>query len=87
MNSIPIFSCLRRLKKESPSELGPSGITVNMVSGVLLRATDASVATPAAVFDQIVDDQTANLTPLRFGPNTGRSCGCRAVLRQPLGAR
>jgi 3-oxoacyl-[acyl-carrier protein] reductase len=41
-------------------ELGADGITVNMVSGGLLRATDASAATPAAVFDLI-----AASTPLR----------------------
>lgn len=41
-------------------DLGPDGITVNMVSGGLLRTTDASSATPAAVFDFI-----AGITPLR----------------------
>lgn len=41
-------------------ELGADGITVNMVSGGLLRTTDASAATPAAVFDLI-----AASTPLR----------------------
>jgi 3-oxoacyl-[acyl-carrier protein] reductase len=41
-------------------ELGEYGITVNMVSGGLLRVTDASQATPAAVFDLI-----AASTPLR----------------------
>jgi 3-oxoacyl-[acyl-carrier protein] reductase len=41
-------------------DLGPDGITVNMVSGGLLRTTDASSATPEAVFDLIA----AN-TPLR----------------------
>jgi 3-oxoacyl-[acyl-carrier protein] reductase len=41
-------------------DLGPDGITVNMVSGGLLRTTDASAATPAAVFEFIA----AN-TPLR----------------------
>ncbi|MGY6536380.1 MAG: 3-oxoacyl-ACP reductase [Pararhodobacter sp.] len=34
-------------------ELGPLGVTVNMVSGGLLRTTDASAATPEAVFDII----------------------------------
>lgn len=34
-------------------ELGPIGVTVNMVSGGLLRTTDASAATPEAVFDII----------------------------------
>jgi 3-oxoacyl-[acyl-carrier protein] reductase len=41
-------------------DLGPDGITVNMVSGGLLRTTDASAATPEAVFDLI-----AASTPLR----------------------
>ncbi|HSF63969.1 MAG TPA: 3-oxoacyl-ACP reductase [Paracoccaceae bacterium] len=34
-------------------ELGPLGVMVNMVSGGLLRTTDASAATPEAVFDMI----------------------------------
>ena len=42
------------------AELGPEGITVNMVSGGLLDATDASAATSAEVFDII-----RNSTPLR----------------------
>ena len=37
-----------------------SGVTVNMVSGGLLRTTDASSATPEAVFDAI-----AASTPLQ----------------------
>jgi 3-oxoacyl-[acyl-carrier protein] reductase len=41
-------------------DLGPYGINVNMVSGGLLRTTDASSATPEAVFDMI-----AASTPLR----------------------
>lgn len=41
-------------------ELGESGITVNMISSGLLRATDASSATSAEVFDLI-----ASNTPLR----------------------
>lgn len=40
-------------------ELGPRNVTVNMVSGGLLRTTDASSATPDAVFDII-----AQSTPL-----------------------
>jgi len=42
------------------AELGPDGITVNMVSGGLLDTTDASAATSAEVFDII-----RNSTPLR----------------------
>ena len=43
--------------RTAAKELGPSGVTVNMVSGGLLRTTDASSATPEAVFD-IVAAQT-----------------------------
>lgn len=41
-------------------ELGSDGISVNMVSGGLLRETDASAATPDAVFDLIQES-----TPLQ----------------------
>lgn len=44
---------LLALTRTTAKELGPSGITVNMVSGGLLRTTDASAATPEAVFDII----------------------------------
>lgn len=53
-------SALLALTRTAAAELGPHGITVNMVSGGLLRTTDASAATPDAVFDLIA----AN-TPLR----------------------
>ena len=46
--------------RTAAADLGPQGITVNMVSGGLLRTTDASKATPEAVFDLI-----AGMTPLR----------------------
>jgi 3-oxoacyl-[acyl-carrier protein] reductase len=42
------------------AELGPRNVTVNLVAGGLLEVTDASSATPKAVFDQI-----AAVTPLR----------------------
>ncbi len=45
--------------RTAAKELGPLGVTVNMVSGGLLRTTDASAATPDAVFDII-----ASQTPL-----------------------
>jgi 3-oxoacyl-[acyl-carrier protein] reductase len=51
---------LLALTRSAAQELGPDGITVNMVSGGLLRTTDASAATPDAVFDFI-----ASVTPLR----------------------
>ncbi|WP_454748716.1 3-oxoacyl-ACP reductase [Ciceribacter selenitireducens] len=53
-------AALLSLTRTAAAELGPSGITVNMVSGGLLRTTDASSATPEAVFDLI-----AGSTPLR----------------------
>ncbi|KAB1657345.1 3-oxoacyl-ACP reductase [Pseudoclavibacter chungangensis] len=53
-------AALLSLTRTFASDLGPRGITVNMVSGGLLRTTDASAATPAAVFDAI-----AASTPLR----------------------
>ena len=48
---------LLALTRTAARELGPLGVTVNMVSGGLLRTTDASRATPEAVFD-IVAGQT-----------------------------
>ncbi len=53
-------AALLSLTRTASHDLGPAGITVNMVSGGLLRKTDASAATPDAVFDYI-----AEATPLR----------------------
>ena len=53
-------AALLSLTRTAAGDLGPDGVTVNMVSGGLLRTTDASSATPEAVFDLI-----AGLTPLR----------------------
>ena len=53
-------AALLSLTRTAAQDLGPHGITVNMVSGGLLQTTDASASTPQAVFDLI-----ANLTPLR----------------------
>ena len=53
-------AALLSLTRTLSQDLGPDNITVNMVSGGLLRTTDASSATPEAVFDYIA----AN-TPLR----------------------
>ncbi|HBY44131.1 MAG TPA: 3-oxoacyl-ACP reductase, partial [Brevundimonas sp.] len=53
-------AALLSLTRTAAGDLGPSGITVNMISGGLLRTTDASAATPEAVFDLI-----ASMTPLR----------------------
>jgi 3-oxoacyl-[acyl-carrier protein] reductase len=53
-------AALLALTRTMSADLGPEGITVNMVSGGLLRTTDASSATPEAVFDLIAES-----TPLR----------------------
>ncbi|RTZ47661.1 3-oxoacyl-ACP reductase [Candidimonas sp. SYP-B2681] len=53
-------AALLSLTRTLSHDLGPHGITVNMVSGGLLRTTDASSATPPEVFDLI-----AASTPLR----------------------
>ena len=46
-------AALLSLTRTLAKDLGPRGVTVNMVSGGLLRTTDASAATPEAVFDAI----------------------------------
>lgn len=53
-------AALLSLTRTLSQDLGQWGITVNMLSGGLLRTTDASAATPDAVFDLI-----AASTPLR----------------------
>lgn len=53
-------AALLSLTRTMAADLGPGGITVNMISGGLLRTTDASAATPEAVFDLIAEG-----TPLR----------------------
>ena len=53
-------AALLSLTRTFSTDLGPLGITVNMVSGGLLRTTDASAATPNNVFDSI-----AATTPLQ----------------------
>ena len=53
-------AALLSLTRTLAADLGPDGVTVNMLSGGLLRTTDASAATPEAVFDLI-----AAGTPLR----------------------
>lgn len=53
-------AALLALTRTFAADLGPSKIRVNMVSGGLLRTTDASAATPEQVFDLI-----AGGTPLR----------------------
>lgn len=46
-------AALLSLTRTLAADLGADGITVNMVSGGLLRITDASAATPDEVFDLI----------------------------------
>lgn len=53
-------AALLGLTRTFAKDLGVMGITVNMVSGGLLKVTDASAATPDAVFDAI-----AEMTPLQ----------------------
>ncbi|KPP86940.1 MAG: 3-oxoacyl-[acyl-carrier protein] reductase [Rhodobacteraceae bacterium HLUCCO07] len=52
-------AALMAFTRTASKDLGPLGVRVNMVAGGLLRTTDASAATPGAVFDTI-----AGLTPL-----------------------
>ena len=56
----PLGPALLGLTRTFAKDLGPSGITVNMLSGGLLKVTDASSATPDFVFDAI-----AEMTPLQ----------------------
>src|SRR5690625_4309304 len=49
-------SALLALTRTFAHDLGPKGITVNMISGGLLRTTDASAATPDAVFELIAQN-------------------------------
>lgn len=53
-------AALLSLTRTFANDLGPKGVTVNMISGGLLRTTDASASTPDEVFDMI-----AASTPLR----------------------
>ncbi|SEA54208.1 3-oxoacyl-[acyl-carrier protein] reductase [Rubrimonas cliftonensis] len=46
-------AALLAFTRTAAKELGPAGVTANMVSGGLLRTTDASAATPEAVFDLV----------------------------------
>ncbi|WP_413333100.1 3-oxoacyl-ACP reductase [Brevibacterium sp. GP-SGM9] len=48
-------AALLSLTRTFAKDLGHAGVRVNMVSGGLLRTTDASSATPEEVFDQIAE--------------------------------
>ena len=70
---------LLALTRTAAKEWGPHGIRVNMVSGGLLRSTDASAATPAAVFDLI-----AAQTPLRRVTTPEEMADAVVLLLSPL---
>lgn len=57
------------LTRNIAAELGQFGITANVVSGGLLKTTDASAATTAEVFDLI-----AQTTPLKKSYRSTRCC-------------
>ena len=61
-------AALLSLTRTLSQELGADGITVNMLSGGLLRTTDASSATPEAVFDIIAANTPVGsvTTPAEF---------------------
>lgn len=71
-------AALLSLTRTAANDLGPDGITVNMVSGGLLRVTDASAATPEAVFDLV-----AGLTPLRRVTTPGELADVVAFFLSP----
>jgi 3-oxoacyl-[acyl-carrier protein] reductase len=61
-------AALLALTRTFAVDLGPYGITVNMASGGLLRTTDASAATPEAVFDFVAASTPLGrvVTPAEF---------------------
>ncbi|KAK7916858.1 Pyridoxal 4-dehydrogenase [Apiospora marii] len=60
------------------AELGPRGVTCNMVSGGLLQTTDASRGTPDAVFEQV-----ARAAPLRKVATPGQVAGAVLFFASP----
>src|SRR5699024_9624252 len=71
-------AALLSLTRTMAHDLGPDGITVNMVSGGLLATTDASAATPAAVFETI-----AATTPLRRATTPGEFADASLFFASP----
>jgi 3-oxoacyl-[acyl-carrier protein] reductase len=71
-------AALLSLTRTFAADLGPAGITVNMISGGLLRTTDASSATPEAVFDAI-----AAGTPLRSVTTPAELADAALLLASP----
>ena len=70
---------LLALTRTAAKEWGPQGIRVNMVSGGLLRRTNASAATPPEVFDMI-----AAATPLRQVTTPEEMADAVVMLLSPL---
>ncbi len=70
---------LLALTRTAAAEWGPQGIRVNMVSGGLLRSTDASAATPDEVFGMI-----AAGTPLRQVTTPEEMADAVVMLLSPL---
>lgn len=70
---------LLALTRTAAKEWGPQGIRVNTVSGGLLRSTDASAATPEAVFDLI-----AAQTPLQRVTTPEEMADAVVMLLSPL---
>lgn len=60
------------------AELGPQNVTCNTVSGGLLRTTEASRGTPAAVFEQV-----AQAAPLRRVATPGQVAGAVLFFASP----
>lgn len=69
---------LLALTRTAAGDLGPLGITVNMVSGGLLRTTGASAATPEPVFDLV-----AGMTPLRHITTPAEMADATLFSRRP----
>ncbi|QIX00666.1 hypothetical protein AMS68_006183 [Peltaster fructicola] len=70
---------LLALTHTTAAELGPMNVTCNLVAGGLLRTTDASAATPEAVFEQI-----AAITPLRKVTSPEELAGAVVFFAGPL---
>ncbi|MDN6170546.1 MAG: 3-oxoacyl-ACP reductase, partial [Micrococcaceae bacterium] len=71
-------AALLALTRTLAADLGQHEVSVNMVSGGLLRTTDASAATPEEVFDFI-----ASSTPLRKVANPTAIAGSSQVIAAP----
>jgi 3-oxoacyl-[acyl-carrier protein] reductase len=65
-------AALLSLTRTLSQDLGSDQITVNMILGGVLRTTDASAATPVAVFDYIAENTPLRrvITPAEFADAT-----------------